>query len=316
MDRQREKTHLIILNSRVKSLGEELEAAIKLGKITDERIKALQDGINMIHSNRQDRLQEIEAKFETELNDQKKQIQLAQDVLEKKKEERHALMGYLSGLDLEERSLEDLREFEWDSLQRIAENQHRLNEDLVAQTQKAEVLNDQLQKAKLSMTQVNEILTSTGLVKDRFSRTWNAFTTLSDAWISIRSSQESRINKLQSDNERLNVLMKQCLSANEHMVEHITKNVQAKCQSFLNSESTDELIEGLKKFKARQDRVIDLLQHKDNQLGSETNKLEVAKDQTHDQLRFYSELIANRRSTHLGRIIGSQAMAQLPAYGA
>ena len=316
MDNHKERNHLIILKSRVKSLQEELEAAVRAGKVSDERIKALREGSNAIQANSLERLQELTTKFNAEIAEQQRQIQLSQDVLDKKKEERQALMSYLTGLDLEERSLEDLREFEWDSLQRIAENLHKPKEDLLVQNQKAERLKEVIQDTKSLLSRFNEAATSTSLVRDRFVGAFDVVKEQSENWSSSLSIQKDRMNKLQRDNERLNVLLRQCVTASENMTDYITKNVQAKCQSFLNCESPHELLDGLKKFKARQDKVIKILKHKDDTLGSETNRLEVAKDQTHDQLKFYLNLIADRRTVSLDRILGSEMMTQLPASGA
>lgn len=302
MDHQQVRDHLQILNLRVASLEQELNVALSASKAADDRIKALNEGLNTIATNRLGRTQEIETRFEAEKSDCNRQIKLAEDVLTKKIEERQALMTYIRGLELNERSFDELREFDWNSLQRLAENIHKPSETLLEQYYKAESLNETIQKAKLKMTELYEVLSSTTFFQDRLNKSLDEFKGHFNTWARIRVLQEKRINKVQGENERLNTLIRQCIATNEPMSEYITRNIQKKCHSFVHSKNSQELLDGLMKFRSRQDRIIKLLQYKDNKLGSVTNKLQVAKDQTHDQVRFYLNMLNARRGANLNTV--------------
>ena len=287
--------HLTILSKKVNSLQQELDKTFKEGKNIDDRIKKNLDGLNTINENRIGRAKELAARYEAEINDYKSQIKLAEEVLGKKKEERQALLMYLQSLDLNGRSFDDLRNFDWDSLRKIAEDIHKPSEELVELQSKADILDESVQTAKQNLNELSDVLTSTTIVKERLTKALGELRRHVNEWTKITTLQEKRISKTQSDNERLNILIRQCIANNEPMSEYITENVQAKCQAFVNSDNSQELLNGLRKFKSRQERIIKLLQYKENKLSSENNKLEVAKDQTHDQVKFYLNLIGDKR---------------------
>lgn len=274
------RSHLKILSSRVTTLQDELKIALQKGKQMDEKYQNLRNELASIDNNHQERVERLNLKFEEEANDYKKQIKLAEGMLEKKKEERDTLLDYLNSLDLTERKIEDIRDFDWSTLTKIAESLNK-EKNIGDKTQKAEYLAKLNQKARARVSELSELIESTLVVKQRSQQTYGNLNDHLKEWKKIQADQEKHIHKIQCENERINMLIKQCVVSNEPMSEFVTKNVQAKCQSFINSESPQELLKGLKKFKARQDRIIKLLQHKDNKLDSQINLLQVAKDQTH-----------------------------------
>lgn len=299
MDHQHTRDHLQILNNRVVSLEQELKVALKHGKENDEKIKALQDALDTITTNRNGRLEEMEIKFEAEQGECDRQIRLAEDVLSRKKEERLNLMSYLDGLELDENSFWELREFDWVTLEKLASNVHKPHDSLVEQQNKADSLNEAIQKVKQRMSELNELLVSTTFVRGRLTKSIDEVKAQHNHWDNVRELQKKRIDKIQVDNERLYTLIRQCVATNEPMSEFVSRNIKEKCQSFVKSENSQELLQGLMKFKSRQDRIINMLRYKDNKLGSETNKLQVAKDQTHDQVKFYTKLSHPRQGVSM-----------------
>lgn len=299
LDAQQARQHLSILGKRVACLQHELEVAFKEGKITDDQMRKYSEAFEQIDINRLERSQELETRFNAELSEYKKQLKMAEEALARKKEERQALMVYLDGVNLQPKGFEDLQEFDWDKLEKMAESMNEPSQSLIEQRNKAEQLGEMNSEARKHLEELNKTLASVEVVKDRLSKALEDFKGHHDYWTKVSAVQNKRISKIQGDSERLNTLIKLCIGSTEPMSDYITKNVQAKCQSFVTSENTQELMDGLMKFKSRQDRIIELLKYKDKQLGSENNKLEVAKDQTHDQVKYYLNIIADRSRANL-----------------
>jgi len=292
----------------VVSLEKELKAALRHSRIADERKKNLLDGLQIAEANRNERLQSLESKYGDEIDEYLKQIKLAEEVLAKKKEERDAMIEYLITLNLTEHSHEELRSFDWNSLQRLVENLSKPSAEMLAQRNKASDLNELAEVAGKHLDEMIEQIASVEIVRDKLKSTIGTFQSYMNDWQKLKEDQEKRISKVQADSEKLNLLLRQCVASNEPLSEYVTKNVQAKCQSFVYSDPDSvELLDGLRKFKTRQDRIIELLRHKDSKLGSETNKLQVARDQTHDQLKFYVRLIEQQRNAALNRCRVNQA---------
>lgn len=302
MDHNHAKIHLKILSSRIISLEKELKAALRDGRIADERKKNFQESLQTADANRLEKIQVLESKYGVEIDEYRKQIKLAEEVLARKKEERQAMIDYLTSLDLAERSHGELKNFDWTSLQRLTENIHKPSKEVLEKYNRVEDMNELSELARKHLDDINEQISSVEIVKDRFKSTVDSFREHLGNWNKMKESQEKRITKIQTDNEKLNLLLRQCVASNEPLSEYITKNVHAKCQSFVNCEpGSSELLDGLRKFKNRQDRIIELLRHQDAKLGNETNMLQVARDQTHDQLKFYVQLIERHRNTILNR---------------
>lgn len=301
MNNQLTKAHLKILESRFETLRDELGATLRDDNLADERFRTLHETLEQIKSTRDEHISSVQRKYQLEIEDSKKNIKLAEEVLNKKKEERKALIDYLSSSDLLEHFLDDLRDFDWHSLEKITQSIQRRREKLFEKEKKAEILNDLNLRARERFQDLQELISSTTLAKERANQAQKQFLDNYQLWKSIKANQEKRIHRIKSDNERLNLLIRQCVAQNEPISEYITKNIHAKCQSFVHSENPEELKDGLMKFKRRQERIITLLKYKYNRLESDTNKLQVARDQTHDQLKYYNDIISERRHSYTNR---------------
>lgn len=295
MDKDQEILHLNILNNRVAALRLELELIQRDGLVIDQRFQAMKEGLQTIESNRRERLEGIHSKYESELNDYQRQIGLAEEMLNKKQEERQALLGYLRDLHMDVSFPDDLKDFDWDTATKIVASHNKKKDDIFEQNKKAEILYELNHRAKLRLDEINELLSMTSMDKDRLQKSVKEFSGHTKEWQKISSLQSDRIFKIQNDNERLNALIRHCIVSNEPMSNYVTKNIHAKCTSFIYSNNAEELKGGLMKFRARQERIIKLLRYKENQLGDQANKLQVARDQTIDQMRYYKDLISEAR---------------------
>lgn len=285
------KAHLEILKSRLTSLQGELDAALREREITKKELEALEAKRKSLRDEFEQRRNEIEEEYNNEVLEYQKQNRLAEEVLENKREERKALLEYLYNSHICERTYLETNNFDWPTLERIAHDNDRkatIDDQIM---QKATVLDSLNKKARARLNTLYELLTSTLVTKNRASNKLDEIKEYLKDWEEILAIQEKKIQKMQNDNERLNALIKQCASTNEPMSDYITKNVRAKCHSFLNSSCPEELLVGLSKFQARQARMIKLLKHKESKLSRETNHLQVAKDQTSDQMQYYLNII-------------------------
>lgn len=294
--------HWKILNHRVSSLEKELKAALTENKIYDERKRLLESGLQSVEANRLERNQMLDSKYSEEIEQYGKQIKLAQEVLSKKQEERRAMLDYLLSLNLIEHSYNDLKDFSWTSIQRLIENISKPNEDVQERLATAEDIKELSEVLSKHLDELNDQMTSTEIIREKLRSTIEDMKRYSIFWKNQRRRQEARIEILSNDNDKLNLLVRQCIASTEYLPERVTRTIQAKSLSFLQSEpDSSELIEGLRKYKSRQYRIIELLRHKDSKLGTETNRLQVACHQTHDQLRFYNNLITEHRNMILNK---------------
>lgn len=292
------KAHLDVLNSRIASLQKELENALREEEEIEKEMTALTTKRKKFEGDCKQRLRELETDYNSKNQEYQKQVKLAIEVLEKKKEERHALLEYLANCNICDRLPDDVRNLDWESLKVMANGTEKAD-GLEVQRSKALLLADLNQKARVRLDAMSELFSKTVTAKSRISNRIQELREFANSWSSMAESQEKKMAKMHTENERLNLLIKQCALTNEPMSEYVTKNVRAKYQSFLNSSCPKELLNGLKKFRTRQDSVIKLLKHKESILNRDTNQLQVATDQTADQMQYYLNIIQSNRDVNM-----------------
>lgn len=292
------RAHVHILKLRVESLQCELKISTDQSEQLDQELNLAQSRLRSIREDFNERKEELVARYNHEFVEYNKQIRLAEEVLTKKRDERQAMLDYLKEKNLCVTSCLELKDFDWDTLKRVLQGRDK-SEIIIEQEESAQKLSELNLKARSRLQDLSRLIASTAKLKDVRNRTYNYLKEHVDEWKTINQDQEKKIARLQGENERLTLLIKQCAASNEPMSDYVTQKVRAKCHSFLNSEDENELILGLTKFKQRQDRMIKLLKHKENKLSRDINQLVVAKDQTHDQMLYYTNIITVNKDLNL-----------------
>lgn len=283
------KGHLSIFKQRLSTLRLELDEALKTNEQFNREISYWKSRSSSIKDDIDRRQLELETSYARDSLEYNKQLELAKDMLSKKRAEKESLLNFLVQSKIFESHIVELKAFDWDSWKNLALTSARQTK-LEHQVGSAEMLSSLNQKALSYLNMVNDLVHDTYTTKSKFTEELNKILNMNKEYAQIKEAQESKINKLESANERLNLLVKQCFS--EPTSGFIARNVREKCQSFLNSGTEQELIEGLKKYELRQRRVIKLLKHKENKLSREQNLLEIARDQTNDDGLYYMTLLA------------------------
>lgn len=271
---------------RIESLKSELKNAISVDQEIDSDQRMINSRWSTFQEDIKQRKEIIESKYGEEIKEYKKQVRLAEEMLSKRRDERKALMDYLCDAKVCEKSHEDLKDFDWESLMKMAVAQGR-KDVLDEQGKKGYRLANMNQCVRLRLSDMFELLSTTILADNKIRSKLDEMIKDQQKWIEINGEMERTISKMQLENERINLLVKQCAVSKEPMSEYVTNNVRAKCHSFLESSTTEELLAGLNKFKIRQDKVIQLLRYKEIKLNRDVSLLLVAKDQTIDQQQFY-----------------------------
>jgi len=292
------RAHLSILKHRVLSLRDELEVALNEKEALNKELEFFKIKWNSLESECKKRREELDTRYEEENQEFKRQIKLAEEVLERKEEERKALLNYLYESNICEKTPSDLRQFDWPILTKMAAEEQGMGL-LEGQRQKASVLASVNQKARSRLSEMYDLFVSTVDSKNKTMSKMNEIKEYMKTWKETNIEQEKVIAKMQTENERLNLLIKQCALSDEPISESVTRNVRDKCHSFLNSTCQEDLLSGLKKYKMRQDNMIKLLKHKENKLARDTNLLEVARDQTADQMQYYLNIIQSTRDENM-----------------
>lgn len=283
------ESHQKVLNSRIRSLEHELEDVMTDSKSIDREFEQFNLKGYQLRTDFIRRKDEYMSEYERELEEYQKQLKLAQDKLEKKKEERKTLLDYLKDSGIFVKSFNDLQNFGWITLKQMAAS--NMNVEIVeSQKRKAAEFSRVSRIARDKMNILAQLLNDARMNQMQVNMKKEELISNLENWQRQNEQQQKQISKMESDHERLNLLIKQCGSTNEPMSEFIFKNVRAECQSFLNSKCPEELLNGLLKFKTRQERIIKLLKHKDIKLARETNSLTVASDQTADLMQYYDNL--------------------------
>lgn len=292
------RAHVQIFRSKIESLQCELKNSLDQNDMTDHELSVAQSRLENVRDKFKERQEELTARYNHEIVECNKQIRLAEEVLARKREERQAMLDYLEEKKLIETSCADLKDFDWNSLKRIIQERDR-SEIIIEKEAQAQKLSDLNLKARNQLNDLKRMILSTTVLKEERNRTFDYIRSHADNWKQLLEIQEKNITKLSGENQRLNLLIKQCAASNEPMSDYVAKNVRAKCHSFLNCENEQELLGGLTKFKQRQDRMIKLLKHEENKLSGEINQLMVAKDQTHDQMLYYTNIITVNKELNL-----------------
>lgn len=290
------RAHLDIIKSRIEYLRNELKLAVE---INHDLITEYESEIAKIEAAKEDgqtRFKELDLEYSGEIQEYKKQVKLSEEMLAEKKKEREALLNYLNESNIYDIKLnKDFRELDWINLKRIITSK---KPDITYEQYKKSIEMSKLnEKFQSILSSTNELHSSTVAVKDRRYAKVNELEGYLHFWKDLNECQEKKISKMRSENDRLDILIKQC-ATNEPLSEFVEKNIRDKCHSFLASSTQEDLLNGLMKFKLRQERMIKLLKHKESKLTRDTNLLQVAKDQISDQELYYINLVeANRKKS-------------------
>lgn len=292
------KAHLNVLKSRFESLHHELESAVLAGNDVQKDLESLQLRWNSLAVEYDRRKEEIETEYDAEIQEYRKQIKLSEEMLEKKKEERKALLDYVHESHISEKIPDDFRNFDWESLHKMVLG-HRRSDHIDRQKQKSEELASLNKKARLGVSEMFDLVPATINDRNRLASRIQEVKAFIKDWQEAQEHQEKKIVKMKNENERLALLIKQCAFGNEPVSDYVTKSVRAKCHSFLSSGSSEERLQGLIKYRMRQQRMIKLLKHQENRLAQETSRLQIAADQTSDLMMYYLNILDSKKASTL-----------------
>lgn len=284
------KLHLELFKGRIIALKDELERAKKEGQKLDSLLAYWRERHISMDEESQNNMQQLEGRYRREIEETHRQNELAREMLDKKEEERCSLLGILNQLNFCDRIDKDTKAIDWTSLKDSALKRLKSGK-LDAQKQKAQVLSSLIQQSRADLDELTSFKVELSDLQTKFRVKMEDFKDSIKQGDAMKSDQEQRINKMQQDSERLKLLIKQCAATNEPISAFVTKNVQAKCHSFLDSKSVDDLRCGLLKFKERQEQMIKILRHKESRLVRDCNLLKVAADQTADHTQYYTNLL-------------------------
>lgn len=294
------RAHLDIIKSRIEYLNTELKQAVG---INHDLIAEYELEIAKIEAAKEDgqtRFKELDSEYSREIQEYKKQVKLSEEMLTEKKKEREALLNYLNESNICDIKLnKDFRKLDWVNLKRVVTSK---KPDITYEQYKKSIEMSKLnEKFQSILSSINELHSSTVAVKDRRYAKVNELEGYINYWKDLNECQEKKISKMRSENDRLDILIKQC-ATNEPLSEFVERNIRDKCHSFLASSTQEDLLNGLMKFKLRQERMIKLLKHKESKLTRDTNLLQVAKDQISDQELYYINLVeSNRKNLNSSR---------------
>lgn len=298
------RAHLDIIKARIDFLHNELRRAAEESYVLSEQCEIEVEKVESAKEDGQVRRKELESNYAEEIDEYKKQIKLAEEMLNKKKEEREALLNYLNASNIYDLKLnKDLKEFNWDNLKRIITS--RRPDIIHEQYRKSVEMSKLNERMSYRLSNTRDLFSSTVAARDRRRSKISELETHIRHWKNVNEAQERKISKMRTENDRLDMLIKQCVT-NEPISEFVEKNVRDKCHSFLGSSSAEDLLNGLIKFKLRQERMVKLLKHKENTLTRDTNLLQIAKDQTSDQELYYINLLRSKSTSLLSLVESKQ----------
>lgn len=286
------KIHLEKFKQRLLALQSDFKAAKSEGDRLDNASFYWRERNNTQDDEFNQRLRELETKYRRDIDEITKQYSQAQEVMRKKEEERDTLLNILNQSNICDRLDKDLRGIDWPALKRVA-SRRQSSDKLEDQQKKALILAELILRARNNIEELGHALTDIKEIKLRFKSKLDQFIKSVNDTEELYMDQSQRFGKMQNDSERLRLLIKQCAITNEPMSDFVTKNVRAKCHSFLESDSIEDLKDGLVKFRDRQAKMITLLKHQENRLVRDCNLLKVAADQTNDQTKEYVRMKHN-----------------------
>lgn len=285
------RAHLKLIETRVSSYRDELQDALEEAAEIKKDFETYNLKNDELSKECSLKRQELENNYNEQIQEYHKQIKISEEMIIKEREKRQTLIDYfLSDLNISIKIPDDIKDFDWTALEKMASSTN-LDDIIELQKNKATNLEEINGLANHKLNEMLEVLNTTILGKTKVRSRLEELIIMAQEWKQMIVTQEKKINKMREDNIRLNILVKQCVNVNEPMSKHVTDNVRAKCHSFMNSSTVEELINGLKKYKLRQDRIIKLLKHKENKLSRDINLLQVAKDRTADQMEYYKTII-------------------------
>lgn len=285
------KAHLRLIQSRLNCFKQELEAATFEAKSLEKDKEILVARRLALKEENMTRKKDLEQDYMEQIREYRRQIRVSEEMYTKESEKRRALLGYLQELNISIQMPEMATNFNWASLQEMAIKSEDKGHSLMEQNKKAEQLAQMNERARIRLNDIISFFQSTLDSKERYIKKVRELKEFEQEYEQMLKLQEQKILKLRGDNTRLNLLVKQCVQVNEPMSKHISDTVRAKCQSFLNSKTDEELINGLNKYKLRQERIIKLLRHKEKIVSRDINLLQVATDRTTDQTQYYLDLL-------------------------
>lgn len=287
--------HLEVIKARVTTLRKEFLDVAHTNHDLLVEIENTEGKLEAFQQDDQARRQDLESVYSNEIQEYNKQIKLNQDMFEKEKERRKALLSYLGESNIIELNLDRSlgMDFDWIYIERLISSK-KVASVVDEKYRKAKELSQLNRKMQSRLLDASSLYSSTDEARKMRQSKVDEIKEYIRQWQGMSELQAKKIAKMEAENDRLDLLIKQC-AATEQIDEFVERNVREKCHSFLESSSPEELLNGLMKFQLRQQRMIQLLKHKDNKLTRDTNLLQVAKDQTSDQEQYYSNLIQSRR---------------------
>lgn len=284
------RAHLKLLETRICCFRDELKAAMEEAADIRKNFETYSRKNDELIKECSLKRQELDSNYSEQIQEYEKQIKISEEMLVKETEKRQTMLDYLRDLNITIKLPDDVKDFDWSSIEKMASN-CELVDNIEEQKRKANLLEETNELANYKLNEMFELLNATIILKTKVKSRVDELNKMANEWKQMIIMQEKKINKMREENIRLNILVKQCVNVNEPMSKYVTDNVRAKCQSFMNSSTVEELVYGLKKYKSRQDRIIKLLKHKENKLTRDINLLQVAKDRTADQMDYYNTII-------------------------
>lgn len=281
--------HISILQKRVDNLEKELRRVQDEKNNVEVAIQSWQYFRDKQDHEYSQRMLDVDVRFKKEMSEVEKQIALARSLVDKKLDERDALMSLLKQTNLIDDIHDDFDKLNWSKLRNLALKSNRpgCSEKMMEKISK---FNELSAKFRSDMQELAALRETVLEIKLQFDKKHQLFKSCNVAAATKNEENDKQIEKYKSENERLNLLIKQCAMSDEPMTEFVSDNIRAKCHSFLETENFDEMLQGLSKFQSRQSRMIKLLRFMECRHIRDCNLLQVALEETTDHTKYYSNL--------------------------
>lgn len=288
------REHLRIIDQRLVMLDEEFQRAD--AEINEIELKRLdfESRFNLTKSDIEKKVHDSRKDLKSKVANYAHQVDTLSELLEKKRSERVFLLTRLLETKVLSNTHLDWIDFGWDSLQRMA-HRGKNADSIEEQKKKASMLSNLCSRFRVKFNELSTVHREIKELRRRVLCQMDEVQECKNRWIALRGVQANKILRLESEHTKLSLLLRTCL-LNEPKSDYLTKNIRAKCQAFMSCADSQDLLDGLRKFVERQNKIIKLLRHKDSNMSRDISKLQVAKDQTADQMQYYTNVINRKQN--------------------
>lgn len=281
--------HISILQKRIDNLEKELKRVQGEKNNVETAIRVWKNYRNNQDHEYSQRMLDIDVRYKKETDEVKKQIKLVRTLVFKRQEEKASLICLLKQTNLIDEIDDDIDEINWTKLKDMASKAKHMKNPVIL-NKRTRIFDDLLTRFRGNMSDLLTLKDSVLEIKNQFDKKHLQFKNCNLSAANNNTEKDKQIDKYKSENERLNLLIRQCAMSDEPMNNFVSDNIRAKCHSFLDTDNHDDLLQGLRKFQARQSRMIKLMKFMECRHIRDCNLLQVALDETTDHTKYYTNL--------------------------